>query len=342
MPRKRISVIIPSYNSRLTIKNCIVSVIETRYPDLEIIVVDDRSKDESVQIVMGLQEQYSGVVRFVRQEQNGGPARARNRGAREARGEYLFFLDSDTVMMPDALDHFAQKMMEVDAVTGVYDYQSINRNIAARYKALLNFYFFSRKGVIDYEVFDASRAGIKKVVFESMGGFNENLAWGMDYENEEFGYRLVKKYRNLLVPQVRVKHFYPGFRQLTKNYFSRVALWMEIFFTRRKFESGGVTSVGTAISSICLLLAIFCLLASVYSSLFLLFFLIFFGVYIYGYLGFLRFVQQKDSGFWPTALACNVYFTAIIASGAGWGALKSLLGLSKTAQTIKAEGDCEA
>src|SRR5208337_3827866 len=106
-----------------------------------------------------------------------------------------------------ALNNFVARIEQCDAVTGIYHYESLNRGWAPAYKALLNYYFFSRRGVIEYEVFDASRAGIKAAVFQDLGGFNESLGWGLDYENEEFGYRLAKKHKNLLDPSVVVKHF---------------------------------------------------------------------------------------------------------------------------------------
>lgn len=325
---EKISVIIPSYNSRDTIGPCIQSVINARYPHLEIIVVDDCSTDDSPQIIEQYRQKYPGMVKLVRQNNNSGPAKARNAGAGIASGDYLFFLDSDTDMLPDALRNFAERIKECDAVTGIYYYEPINEGLVPTYKAMLNYYFFSRKGSIPYEVFDSSRAGIKTDVFRRLGGFNEDLSWGMDCENEEFGYRLTTGHVNILDPDVAVRHVFPGFKKLTVTYFKRVALWMEVFMQRKKFESGGATSAGTGISSAALLLSVFFVpFACFYPSAGYLSLLLFF-IYIYGYSGFWAFVLKNKPMFFIPAILLNNYFTLILASGALWGFLRRCSGKS--------------
>lgn len=329
MAMDKVSVIIPSYNSEKTIGRCIESILETGYSPLEIIVVDDASKDNSVSIIETFCKEHPGLVRLVNTESNSGPAKARNLGAKQATGKYLFFLDSDTQICQEALFNFVRHIGEFDAVTGIYHYEPLNQGMVAKYKALLNYYFFSRKGPIEYEVFDSSRAGIKVKVFYELGGFNEQLSWGMDYENEEFGYRLCQKYRNLLAPDVITKHVFPGLWQLSKDYFFRVALWMEIYLKRKKFESGGVTSSQTGLSSVALLLAV---ISFFLTSLFpyLRFIGVFFlAIYIYGYSGFFLFVAQKKPAFLVPAIILNIYFTFIISFGAIYGLFKFLSGRPK-------------
>lgn len=333
---KKISVIIPSYNSSQTIKECVLSVIKTEYPSLEIIIVDDVSTDNTPQIVEMLRCEYPGIVRLVRHETNGGPAKARNTGAKCATGEYLFFLDSDTVMLPDALQNFSNQIESTDAVTGIYYFEPLNYGFAQQYKAMLNYYFFSRRGVVKYEVFDASRAGIKAKVFHELGGFNENLKWGMDYENEEFGYRLCKRYTNLLDPSIAVKHRFPGMKKSTKVYFFRVALWMEIFLVRKKFESGGVTTPETGICTIGLLFAIITfpvIMIHQYLGFVPLFFL---ATYLYGYKGFLWFVFRKKPIFLPVVFFLNVYFTVVLGIAAFFGIFKVVTGRSNIKGSILA------
>jgi glycosyltransferase involved in cell wall biosynthesis len=188
----KISVIIPCYNANATIQSCLESVLQSKMKNFEIIVVDDASTDSSIDQIKKVQHQYPNKIKLLHLNKNSGPASARNKGAHEASGDSLFFLDSDTRILPSALSNFSKQIQNTDAVVGIYDKKPINSGVVPLYKALLNYYFFSRKGVIPYEVFDSSRAGIRRSVFESLRGFNETLTWGMDYENEEFGYRIVK------------------------------------------------------------------------------------------------------------------------------------------------------
>jgi glycosyltransferase involved in cell wall biosynthesis len=93
-----ISVVIPTYNTASFIEDAIRSVLAQTYAPLEIIVVDDGSSDDTRKRVAP----WEGQVRYIFQT-NGGPAKARNRGIAEARGELIAFLDADDQWFPDKL-----------------------------------------------------------------------------------------------------------------------------------------------------------------------------------------------------------------------------------------------
>ena len=88
-----ISIIVPMYNACKTIERCLRSIMNQSFPDLEIIVIDDGSVDESQTIVKEL-AQKDDRIRYFRQE-NGGVSSARNHGIDESTGEYICFVDSD-------------------------------------------------------------------------------------------------------------------------------------------------------------------------------------------------------------------------------------------------------
>lgn len=88
-----ISIIVPCYNVKEFLAECVNSLLKQTYPSLEIILVDDGSKDETSAMVDEYSKKYKNV-RAVHKE-NGGLSSARNRGIEEATGEYLAFLDSD-------------------------------------------------------------------------------------------------------------------------------------------------------------------------------------------------------------------------------------------------------
>lgn len=91
------SIIIPMYNAQQYVSQCIESLLCQSMKDFEIVVVDDGSKDKSAEIVRSFMQSDSRV-RLVSQE-NGGQSKARNRGFKESRGEYVIFLDSDDFVM---------------------------------------------------------------------------------------------------------------------------------------------------------------------------------------------------------------------------------------------------
>lgn len=92
-----VSIIIPVYNVAEYIERCLLSVFNQTYKNIEVILVDDKSPDDSVSIITSLMEkQGSDVnVKLIRHQQNGGLSASRNTGVANASGDYLYFLDSD-------------------------------------------------------------------------------------------------------------------------------------------------------------------------------------------------------------------------------------------------------
>ena len=104
-----VSVVIPAYNHAAYIVAAIESVLAQTTPPREVIVVDDGSPDDTAARVTPLAE--AGRVRYVRQE-NAGMAAARNAGARLATSEYLYFLDDDDLLFPDAVRPLVRELTE--------------------------------------------------------------------------------------------------------------------------------------------------------------------------------------------------------------------------------------
>lgn len=96
-----ISVIIPAYNAAATIKKCLDALRLQTYTDIEVVVIDDGSKDETAAIVENETKKWSSL-KLVRQE-NGGAPKARNRGLKESTGELVLFCDADVVHASHAL-----------------------------------------------------------------------------------------------------------------------------------------------------------------------------------------------------------------------------------------------
>ena len=114
------SVIIAVYNGAATLARAIDSILAQSYPPLEIIVVDDGSTDDTATVA----QRYGAPVRYFHQD-NAGVSAARNAGAREARGEWLAFLDADDWYYADRLRLHAEwiaRDANLDFLTGDYDY----------------------------------------------------------------------------------------------------------------------------------------------------------------------------------------------------------------------------
>lgn len=108
-----ISVIIPAYNAAAFLERCVDSVLRQTLTDLEIIVVDDGSHDDTGQLCDCLASRCSRVK--VIHRENGGLSAARNTGIDNARGRLLFFLDSDDYIAPGELEALYRVMLETGA-----------------------------------------------------------------------------------------------------------------------------------------------------------------------------------------------------------------------------------
>ncbi len=97
-----VSVILPTYNRADTLGTAMRSVLDQTHGNLELIVVDDASYDNTPALVAALDD---GRVRYVRLSENSGPSRARNVGIGHAQGEYIAFQDSDDEWHPRKLEH---------------------------------------------------------------------------------------------------------------------------------------------------------------------------------------------------------------------------------------------
>lgn len=96
-----VSVIIPIYNMEQFIERCIQSVLSQRYSNLEIILINDGSEDNSASICERFAKGNSNII-FINQE-NKGVSAARNAGIQKATGKYLLFLDADDFLPPNAI-----------------------------------------------------------------------------------------------------------------------------------------------------------------------------------------------------------------------------------------------
>ena len=106
-----VSVIIPVYNREKTIRYCLDSILAQSFQAIEIVVVDDASTDGTVDIVQQIEDNR---VRCVRQPQNSGAQAARNRGIREAKGEWIAFQDSDDEWLPEKLEKQVAALADVN------------------------------------------------------------------------------------------------------------------------------------------------------------------------------------------------------------------------------------
>lgn len=109
-----ISVIVPAYNAEKTIGCCVKSILAQTYADFELILVDDGSKDATLDVCRSFDDSRIMVLH----QENGGVSAARNKGLELAKGEYIAFVDSDDYIESDYLEKLSRGIGKDLAITG--------------------------------------------------------------------------------------------------------------------------------------------------------------------------------------------------------------------------------
>lgn len=183
-----VSVIIPSYRSARTIRLCLDSVADQTYRQIETIVVDDCSTDGSADLAASM-----GVT-VLRTAVNSGQSAARNLGAEHARGEILFFLDSDVALTPGSVAAAVAALRAsptLGAICGVLAPDSlVSQTTVARYRALQMYHWWlAREGTM--AGLHTALCAMRAEVFREIGPFDPGLR---HTEAPEYGRRLGQRY----------------------------------------------------------------------------------------------------------------------------------------------------
>lgn len=177
-----ISLIVPIYNAEKYIRNCVESILDQSFTDFELLLIDDGSSDDSLQIIQDFEQKDSRIKVF--SHSNSGVSFTRNFGIKKSKGDFLLFIDADDWVEKDFIQDFVdaysgnpEELLVADLIrngipkTG-YETQSFDlknhANEFIKYKRFLHnggpcAKFFNRKILMDNQIF-----------------FNEKLTYGED------------------------------------------------------------------------------------------------------------------------------------------------------------------
>ncbi len=177
----KVSVIVPTYNYGRFIEGCLNSIFSQTFKDFEVIVVDDGSTDGTGEII----KSYPRPVRSIYQENRGLPA-ARNRAIEASQGEYLAFLDSDDLWLPEKLGEQV-RIMDGDRELGIvfsdasaFDGEKIIRESILEEESICTGHCFARLFMGNFLVMPTVM--IRKSCLRQTGLFDETLPVVADYD----------------------------------------------------------------------------------------------------------------------------------------------------------------
>ncbi|MBF0594288.1 MAG: glycosyltransferase [Candidatus Omnitrophica bacterium] len=217
MPIAKVSLIVPMYNASLYIRDCLDSISAQTLIPFEVILVDDASTDDTLDKIKGY------PVTLLRLFINGGPAAARNCGARSASGDVLIFTDADIRLGVDAVEKAMASLSQpsIDAVSAKYSEDTPQSDFFSQFQNLISIYRHRRlkeSAAVTFSFFFV----IKNDTFKRIGGFNEDMSY---YEDVELGHRMVLRgFQCRLDPSLKVVHLKRyNHISLLREYFNKCA-----------------------------------------------------------------------------------------------------------------------
>jgi len=200
----KVSVIIPTYNRADLLPRAIDSVLNQTFKDFELIIVDDGSTDNTKEIVKEYQKKDERI-KYIWQENSGGPAKPKNTGIKNSQGEYIAFLDSDDEWLPEKLEK-QLKLLGSSNTLGFVSCNALiideNNNRKEKYNSPKNKNFVSL--LEGNKIWSCSSVIVKKDIFERLGFFDENLNFGEDWE---MWLRIAKRYNFDFVYEPLIKYY---------------------------------------------------------------------------------------------------------------------------------------
>src|SRR5262245_14175194 len=241
-----ISVIVPARNEAERIAGCLAALAACEPPPLEVLVVDDGSRDGTAAIARARGATVLELPRGL------GPAAARNLAARMARGSLLLFTDADVRLHPDATARVLEALADpaLDAVIGSYDDEPGDPGFVSQYRNLLH-HHVHQQGREHASTFWTGCGAVRREVFLALGGFNEGYGQAC-IEDIEFGSRLLAAGRRVLLSRTLLachdKRWTLG-SVVTTDVMRRGAAWVALMLRERALVSDLNLSLGQRLAA---------------------------------------------------------------------------------------------
>lgn len=233
-----VSVVIPTYNREDLIEDALNSVFAQNYRPIEVLVVDDGSTDQTESVVQHWSQQ-AGILsedfrlRYIRQ-QNAGGNPARNHGIREAKGNYIAFLDSDDTWQAEKLAKQAPLLAETDTGAVYCGVQHMNFDTGSVLEPAKRTYpqgWLLDEMLVRDVTAQTSAYIVRRDVFQQVGNFDEKLQARQDWD---MWIRIAEKYKIAAVPEVLVNFREHTGQRTASNPQKEIRAYQAI---RRKYRS---------------------------------------------------------------------------------------------------------
>lgn len=175
-----VSIIIPVYNAEKYIKTCLNSIIKQTYHNIEVITVDDGSRDQSLKICQQYQLEYPMIKVF--HKKNEGVAKTRNYGLQKAKGDYITFVDSDDFIHPDYVQDLVELLLHNQADIAICNFYKMPEEKKVP---------IAKEKEIENTIFSQKEA-MKRFLYQDK---IDSSFWAKMYKKELFANITIKNYK---------------------------------------------------------------------------------------------------------------------------------------------------
>lgn len=222
-----VSVLIPVYKGAETMPLVLPALYRSTYENFEVVVVNDCSPDNSLEVLESLRERYPH--KLIDFKENKGVSKARNAAARAASGEIILFIDADCIVMPDTIELCVERLQEGDCVSvgGAYTLEPWDKDFFSTFQSI---YIHHAETKVEHPDYIATHCmAIRKKTFDEFGGFIEDYFIGQEasVEDVELSHRLLEAGYRLCRPrEILVQHMFRfNLTRSVKNAIKKSKYW---------------------------------------------------------------------------------------------------------------------
>ena len=245
----KISIISPVYNREAYILRFLRSIQNQLFDDIEILFIDDFSKDNSVKIIEKYQKEDERIV-LIKHNKNKGTLISRNEGVLKSKGEYIILPDPDDILIPDILEQcynivktFNYEMIRFNIYSGDYkiffDYIIQGLEIGPIYQPELSTYLFYGRGILQQIDFNISNKFIKRTAYINMLNcffYNDYLnLYMINMEDGMINYALYRNIQSFYFFKKIGYYYIRNNQSITVNFYKNYDQTLKSFFLFLKF-----------------------------------------------------------------------------------------------------------
>lgn len=193
----KLSIIVPVYNRENYIESCLKTLLQIQSDEIEIIIVDDGSIDNSLDLCRGYEKIDKRIN--VYHKENGGVSSARNYGINHASGEYLMFVDSDDMICVETISDFMEKKWDKDIY--LFDYYTDNGELSyckrdlpkeqENENFLLHAFLMLKNNMIWNNIYKTSVVKTNNILYKESIKMGEDLLFNLEYANYASNYEYI-------------------------------------------------------------------------------------------------------------------------------------------------------